>query len=137
MREETQSPEYYLNQSGVECIEVAERMDFCLGNVWKYLYRSGRKHVGWEDLEKALQYITRAQKNGYRVNAEAPFGLAKLGSIIESYTANQALAMFYVDRLAFHQNATEEDVNDWFTQVVDAIEREIESIRRKYVKNGN
>ena len=35
-------PKHYTNsQSGVECIEVTEHLNFCIGNAIKYLWRSG------------------------------------------------------------------------------------------------
>lgn len=43
----------------VECIEVAERFPFSLGNVIKYVWRAGKKSDAHriEDLEKARQYL--------------------------------------------------------------------------------
>lgn len=40
-----------------EAIEVAKYMDFCTGNVFKYLMRAGRKGDQLEDLCKALAYM--------------------------------------------------------------------------------
>ena len=40
-------PEHYTSHpSGVECIEIAEHMNFCLGNALKYLWRAGLKSDG-------------------------------------------------------------------------------------------
>jgi hypothetical protein len=53
-------PEHYNSHpSGVEAIEIAERLSFNLGNAIKYLLR--RKHKGHEleDLQKALWYAKR------------------------------------------------------------------------------
>jgi Protein of unknwon function (DUF3310) len=44
---------------GVECIDLAERLSFCLGNVIKYCYRCDAKGSPVEDLEKALWYLKR------------------------------------------------------------------------------
>lgn len=53
-------PKHYTQHpSGVECIEVSENMDFCVGNAAKYTWRHGLKHEGTIDLEKALFYIDR------------------------------------------------------------------------------
>lgn len=52
-------PHYTSHPSGVECIEVAEHMSFCVGNAIKYLWRSGKKGDRVEDLEKALWYVNR------------------------------------------------------------------------------
>lgn len=52
-------PKHYTSHpSGVECIQVTEHMNFCLGNAVKYLWRADLKG-GIEDLEKAKWYIER------------------------------------------------------------------------------
>ena len=44
----------------VECIQIAEHMNFCLGNAVKYIWRADLKHSdGIEDLRKARWYIER------------------------------------------------------------------------------
>ncbi|RCS59742.1 DUF3310 domain-containing protein [Parvibium lacunae] len=55
-------PSHYTEHpSGVECIQITEHMNFCVGNAIKYLWRAGRKeqaaHI--EDLKKARWYIDR------------------------------------------------------------------------------
>lgn len=52
-------PHYTSHPSGVECIQVTEHMNFCLGNAIKYLWRSGDKGKTVEDLKKAIWYIQR------------------------------------------------------------------------------
>lgn len=54
-------PHYNGHPSGVECIEVAEHLPFCLGNAFKYLFRRNDKGSPRQDLEKALWYIRREQ----------------------------------------------------------------------------
>lgn len=52
-------PLHYNNHpSGIECIQVAEWMNFCLGNAVKYIWRADLKN-GIEDLEKARWYLDR------------------------------------------------------------------------------
>lgn len=52
-------PQHYLKHpSGVECIQVTEHMNFCLGNAIKYIWRHADKG-GVEDLKKAKWYIER------------------------------------------------------------------------------
>lgn len=58
-------PHYRSHPSGVECIQIAEHMNFCLGNAMKYIWRAGLKGNGIEDLEKAVWYIEREI---YRLN---------------------------------------------------------------------
>ncbi len=50
---------YTKHPSGVECIEITEHMNFCLGNAVKYLWRAADKDDIIEDLEKAKWYINR------------------------------------------------------------------------------
>ena len=54
---------YNTHPSGIECIEITEHMNFCLGNAIKYIWRAGKKE-SWEnamveDLKKAKWYIER------------------------------------------------------------------------------
>jgi hypothetical protein len=55
-------PEHYMRHpSGIQCIEVTEHMNFCLGNAVKYIWRTGQKENvnAVEDLRKAIWYIHR------------------------------------------------------------------------------
>ena len=52
-------PKHYMQHpSGIECIQITEHMNFCIGNAIKYLWRADLKN-GVEDLEKASWYIKR------------------------------------------------------------------------------
>jgi hypothetical protein len=56
-------PKHYNNHpSGIECIEITEHMNFCLGNAIKYIWRADLKN-GVEDLSKAIWYIEREIEN--------------------------------------------------------------------------
>ncbi len=52
-------PSHYTSHpSGVECIEIARHMNYCLGNAVKYIWRADLKHDSTiQDLEKAQFYI--------------------------------------------------------------------------------
>lgn len=53
-------PSHYTNHpSGVECIQITEHLNFCIGNAVKYLWRAGLKGDAIEDLQKAKFYIDR------------------------------------------------------------------------------
>lgn len=61
-------PEHYTSDpSGVECIEITQHRDFCVGNAIKYLWRAGLKKSAdksavekeIEDLRKAAWYINK------------------------------------------------------------------------------
>lgn len=54
------SPPHYRNHpSGVECIQITEHFNFCVGNALKYIWRSDEKGNAIEDLEKSIWYIQR------------------------------------------------------------------------------
>jgi hypothetical protein len=56
-------PKHYTEHpSGVECIQVTEHMNFCLGNAVKYIWRAGLKKDAIEDLKKAIWYCEREIK---------------------------------------------------------------------------
>lgn len=63
-------PSHY-NHIGVECIDVAEHYNFCIGNAIKYLWRAGLKEDSSlelgekeiEDCKKAIWYINRHIRN--------------------------------------------------------------------------
>jgi hypothetical protein len=60
MSDPVNNPEHYNSHgSGVECIQIAEHMNFNLGNVVKYVWRSGSKGSAIEDLRKAAWYLNR------------------------------------------------------------------------------
>lgn len=53
-------PQHYTSHpSKVECIQITEHMNFCLGNALKYIWRADLKNDAIEDLEKARWYIDR------------------------------------------------------------------------------
>lgn len=56
-------PSHYAEgwSGGAEVIDIAEHLDFCRGNVVKYVARAGRKDPGkeLEDLRKARWYLDR------------------------------------------------------------------------------
>lgn len=71
MSDSVNHPAHYTSDpSGVECIEITQYRDFCVGNAIKYLWRAGLKASAdksvlakeIEDLEKAKWYIDRKIK---------------------------------------------------------------------------
>jgi|GEM_PF-1310133 len=50
-------PHYTQHPSGIECIQVTQWMNFCLGNAVKYIWRAGLKGDALEDLKKARRYL--------------------------------------------------------------------------------
>ena len=63
MKDRVNHPRHYTSHpSGVECIEIAEHMNFCLGCALKYIWRAGLKGDAVEDLKKARWYVDREIK---------------------------------------------------------------------------
>lgn len=62
MNDMVNNPQHYnRHPSGIECIEVVEKMTFNLGNGCKYLWRGGLKATDpTEDYRKALWYVNRS-----------------------------------------------------------------------------
>lgn len=52
-------PHYTSHPSGIDAITIIEHMNFCLGNVIKYVWRAGAKGDRIEDLKKARWYLDR------------------------------------------------------------------------------
>lgn len=64
-------PHYTSHPSGVECIDVTEHYNFCVGNAIKYLWRAGLKNDAIEDLKKARWYVDREIQRLTRGEPEA------------------------------------------------------------------
>lgn len=75
MHDPINHPKHYTEHpSGVECIEISERMNFCVGNAIKYCFRSGHKGGAVEDIKKAIWYANRELENVSRRHAVRGFG---------------------------------------------------------------
>ena len=65
MSDPVNHPDHYTQHpSGVECIDITEHLNFCLGNAVKYIWRAGLKDAAVEgatlqDLKKAEFYLKR------------------------------------------------------------------------------
>lgn len=55
-------PSHYTSHpSGIECIEITQHYDFCVGNAIKYLWRAGlKKEEGLTDKEKEIEDLRKA-----------------------------------------------------------------------------
>ncbi len=55
------NPQHYQLGNGFQVIDLTETLDFCSGNVVKYVARAGNKsgESTLDDLEKALWYLQR------------------------------------------------------------------------------
>jgi len=64
MKDAVNHPEHYISHpSGIETIQITEHMNFCLGNVIKYVLRAEYKGNKLEDLKKAAWYLNREISN--------------------------------------------------------------------------
>jgi len=63
-------PHYQNHPSGIQCIQITEHMNFCLGNAIKYIWRAGLKNNAIEDLEKARWYLDREIEKMYKAMEE-------------------------------------------------------------------
>jgi hypothetical protein len=59
MSDPVHSPDHYTWLGGIEVIDITEHLDFCLGNVIKYVLRADHKGKPLEDLRKAAWYLDR------------------------------------------------------------------------------
>lgn len=55
----TSSPSRCECGKGIECIQITQHMNFCIGNAIKYLWRADHKDAPIQDLEKAVWYICK------------------------------------------------------------------------------
>ncbi|WP_024767110.1 DUF3310 domain-containing protein [Pseudomonas nitroreducens] len=105
-------PHYNGHPSGVECIEVTERLPFNLGNAFKYVFRHRAKN-GHEDLMKAQWYLTReldrCERGGISLgDLQAANALASRIAAHESYPIGACLVAISSDepREALHWLST-------------------------------
>ena len=71
MPDNVNHPAHYTSHpSGIECIQITEHMNFCVGNAVKYLWRADLKRDTIEDLQKARWYIDREIARRKRLNGE-------------------------------------------------------------------
>jgi hypothetical protein len=70
-------PLYYNQLGNIECIDVIQHFDFCVGSAMKYLWRAGLKEgaADIDDYKKALWYIQR--KIELCENSQTETGLAQ------------------------------------------------------------
>ena len=60
MSDPVNHPKHYTSHpSGIETIQITEHLNFCLGNVIKYVLRADQKGNRLQDLKKAEWYLKR------------------------------------------------------------------------------
>lgn len=91
---------YTAHPSGVECIELAQDLPFCLGNALKYVFRAGLKtNDASEDCAKAAWYLNRHLISSGSFTF-GPFGIDEIKAqrvlVHEADTALGALLTFLI-----------------------------------------
>ena len=98
--------------SGIECIEVTSKMQFCGGNCFKYLYRAGKKGSTVEDLKKAIWYAERAWLGSEQVCDDE---VSKIEGVAQH-------------RAGHIQDAMLELADENWLGVIDAVDRELDML---------
>lgn len=59
------NPKHYQLENGFQVIDLTETLDFCSGNVVKYVARAGNKdgESALDDLNKAMWYLMKRIEN--------------------------------------------------------------------------
>ncbi|MGE3593799.1 MAG: DUF3310 domain-containing protein [Arcobacter sp.] len=114
------APHYNANPSGIECIEVAENLTFCLGNALKYLWRCGEKGSRKQDLEKALYYIQRNR----RCHVISFYNRSDFNKVTSSVSKDIAVAMQGILDLTHHHTGTKK-YNEIEEKILTSINNEL------------
>lgn len=105
--------------SGVECIEIAELLPFCLGNCYKYLHRAGLKGDKKQDLQKAQYYAKRAMFNGETMPSVAK---ARLWYVSSHKNANNNVLLWHLGRWDADKNG------DFARRFIEELTKEIDLV---------
>ncbi len=103
------NPPHYKDASGIECIEVTSKMQFCGGNCFKYLYRAGKKGSTVEDLKKAAWYADKAWENE-EVVLIAPMRLIEKIAVHREGNIKQAMLYVAEDFWAMTKQCIEAEI---------------------------
>ncbi|HCH27005.1 MAG TPA: hypothetical protein DEV38_07490 [Psychrobacter sp.] len=111
-------PPHYKDASGIECIEVTSKMQFCGGNCFKYLYRAGKKGSTVEDLKKAAWYADKAWENE-EVVLIAPMRLIEQVAVHREGNIKQAMLYVAEDFWAMAKRCIEAEIARLESEAVD------------------
>lgn len=111
-------PPHYKDRSGIECIEVTRKMQFCGGNCFKYLYRAGKKGSTVEDLKKAAWYADKAWENE-EVVLIAPMRLIEKIAVHREGNIKQAMLYVAEDFWAMAERVIEAEIARLEGEAVD------------------
>lgn len=105
-------PDHYMNESGVECIDIIDNMMFCSGNAFKYIYRLGKKDESIQEIRKAIFYLQRARSrdevNVYRDARGLKYLVDKVVAVQHDKIGKAMLSIYYNE-----YKLAEEYLNDY------------------------
>jgi hypothetical protein len=87
------NPRHYRTRY-VECIEIVEDLDFCIGNAIKYIWRAGLKGPADLDLEKAEWYLRRATGPDRNPPKPITFDLTSIEGTFDKHRRNALRAIW-------------------------------------------
>ena len=111
MSDKVNHPTHYTSHpSGVECIQITEHYNFCIGNAIKYIWRAGLKDEAEydpiekeiEDCEKAIWYIKRHISRLEKMRKVVPLTNKEKVELINAVPASKdsGTNTWYMDREA-------------------------------------
>lgn len=119
---------YNKHPSGIECIEIAQYFDFCLGAAFKYIWRYKQKGSPEEDLNKALWYIEKYQEKNNLCLTWNPeirnLVMGKIKKVIEFEPSNLSKKAF---ELIF--NISRNTSKLWFNELFEIIDLMLEEVK--------
>lgn len=83
--DDIKKPQHYQHSSGIECKDITKDLSFVEGNIFKYIFRAGRKGVACIDYAKAAEYCMML--------TAAPANTGIKGAIVRLLTASKRRAV--------------------------------------------
>lgn len=125
-------PPHYNQYSGVEVIDITEKLNFNRGNAVKYIARAGFKSQDTEiqDLTKALWYVDREIKNKYHDATLAILSFEDAQKLVEQMNYNRGTAVWLIALAGRRKVSASSTINEDLTEAKYAIEHEIERLTR-------
>lgn len=130
MKESVNHPTHY-NFSKFEVIDVIFdwKLDFCMGNVLKYISRAGKKNDEKEDLKKSLFYLQYFIKNYPKIDP-APLICYPEEYRVEEVLEEWNLPEFLSEAVYLIGNISE--VENYY-EAIETLE-EVENLIKKYIE---
>ena len=118
-------PQHYIHPSGVECIQITEHLNFCLGNALKYIWRADHKGDAINDLRKAVWYLEREitrrideANTAPLVTKSASLPTEKIGNTLAYAQAGDARRQYEMGNMCYTGEGMPQDKDqavEWWT----------------------